>query len=491
VTLLEAADDPNLFAAWFRDRKTWAPWFAFLAVLLGYRLTKYQAELYRQCTGRAALPSRAFSEAWLICGRRSGKSFALGLIAVFLAAFHDYSRHLSPGERGTVLILATDRRQARVIFRYLTALITRVPLIAAMIERETADTFDLSNGVSIEVATASYRSVRGYTVVAALADEIAFWPTDDSAEPDYAVLDALRPGMATIPGAILLCASSPYGRRGALWDAHRQHYGKDGDSILVWQAATRVMNPTVPQAVIERAVERDEASASAEYLAQFRADVERAFSREAIEAVVSAGVIERSRISGVRYFGFADPSGGSSDSFTGAVAHQENGLVILDAVRERRPPFSPEVVTKELAEFFKSYGVATIKGDRYAGEWPREAFRRHGVNYVTADKPKSEIYGALIPAVNSGKVDLVDNARLVAQLAGLERHTSRSGRDSIDHSPGSHDDVANVVAGVLIEAAGVTKIDDGSDIGPPIQVGAGLRFDRISGRYEPLPRWSA
>jgi hypothetical protein len=54
---------------------------------------------------------------------------------------------------------------------------------------------------------------------------------------------------AVIPDAMLLCASSPYARRGALWDAHRRHFGKDGDPTLVWQAPTRKMNPTVPQRV--------------------------------------------------------------------------------------------------------------------------------------------------------------------------------------------------------------------------------------------------
>jgi hypothetical protein len=111
----------------------------------------------------------------------------------------------------------------------------------------------------------------GPQVAAALCDEIAFWPSDDSAEPDYAILDALRPGMATLPGAMLLCASSPYARRGALWDAWRRHYGKDGDPILVWQAPTRVMNSTVPQSIIDDAIERDPASAAAEWMAQFRA----------------------------------------------------------------------------------------------------------------------------------------------------------------------------------------------------------------------------
>jgi hypothetical protein len=89
-------------------------------------------------------------------------------------------------------------------------------------------------------------------------DELAFWPTENSTDPDYEILDALRPG-ATINGAMLLCASSPYSRRGALWDAHRRHYGRDDDPILVWQAPTREMNPTVPQRVIDDAAERDPA----------------------------------------------------------------------------------------------------------------------------------------------------------------------------------------------------------------------------------------
>src|SRR5262249_3478869 len=112
-------------------------------------------------------------------------------------------------------------------------------------------------------------------------------------EPDYEVLGALRPGMATIPGALLLCASSPYARRGALWDAHRKHYGQDGDPILVWRAPTRVMNPTVPQAVIDRALADDPGHGKAEWLAQFRSDIEAFISREAVQAVVSPGTRER------------------------------------------------------------------------------------------------------------------------------------------------------------------------------------------------------
>ena len=85
-----------------------------------------------------------------------------------------------------------------------------------MIEREASDSFDLTNGITIEIATANFRSVRGYTIVAALCDEMAFWPTEDAAAPDYGIINALKPGMATVPNAVLLCASSPYAKRGAL-----------------------------------------------------------------------------------------------------------------------------------------------------------------------------------------------------------------------------------------------------------------------------------
>jgi hypothetical protein len=59
-------------------------------------------------------------------------------------------------------------------------------------------------------------------------------------------------------------------RRGVLYDDFRRHYGKDDSPTLVWKAPTRVMNPSVPQSIIDEAMERDAASAAAEYLAEFR-----------------------------------------------------------------------------------------------------------------------------------------------------------------------------------------------------------------------------
>jgi hypothetical protein len=482
TTIIDVCRDPELFAGWFRDPATWRSWFVFLRALFGLPMSATDRKLYQECTGRDDLPNGGVREAWLICGRRAGKSFVLALIAVFLACFCEWSRYLSPGERGTIMVLAADRRQARTIYRYAHALLTRVPMLAQLVERETAEAIDLSNGVTIEIMAASFRSVRGYTLIAALCDEVAFWRSDDSANPDAEIIAALRPAMATIPDAMLLCASSPYARRGVLWEAFRRHFGRAGSPLLVWKADTRTMNLTVPQSVIDEAMEADPASALAEYGAQFRTDVETYIAREVVDAAVVPGRFELPSLTGTSYIAFVDPSGGNSDSMTMAIAHRgEHDRVTLDAVRERRPPFSPDDVVLEFVSLLKSYNICTVRGDRYAGEWPRERFRVHGITYEVAEQSKSDLYRDLLPILNSGRAELLDVPRLASQLCGLERRTARGGRDSVDHAPGAHDDLANSVAGAIVSA---TNFNAGLIIPDSV-----LEAVRQQGRYRLYERW--
>ena len=307
----------------------------------------------------------------------------------------------------------------------------------------------------IEVHAASYRTTRGYTVVAALLDELAFWPPPrNSSEPDVEVINAIRPGMATVPGAMLLCASSPYARKGALFDAHRKHFGKDGDPVLCWHAPTRDMNPSVPQAVIDEAMERDPAFAAAEYGAEFRSDIGSSLkeprSRLALpSAFASALRCRRFTTSASSILLVVRLTASRWQSATSRTRSRSS----MRSVRSGRR-FSPESVVIEFVDLLKRYRVSTITGDRYAGEWPREAFRKLEVQYELSARPKSAIYQDFLPLVNSGQVELLDHPRLVAQLCSLERRTARGGRDSIDHPPGAHDDIANVVAGVVVTLGG-------------------------------------
>jgi hypothetical protein len=223
--------------------------------------------------------------------------------------------------------------------------------------------------------------------------------------------------------------------------------------VLVWKAPTRTMNPSVSQRVIDEAYEADPSSAAAEYGAEFRTDVETFISREVVDAAVIPNRFELPRTEGCSYVAFVDPSGGGSDAMTMAVAHMEGERAILDCVRERRPPFSPDDVTKEFADTIKSYGIASCRGDKYALMWPRERFARHGVDYQTATQVKSDIYMTALPLLNSRRVELLDNQRLINQLSALERRTARGGRDSVDHAPGAHDDLINAAAGAVVMAA--------------------------------------
>jgi hypothetical protein len=158
---------------------------------------------------------------------------------------------------------------------------------------------------------------------------------------------------------------------------------------------------------------------------------------------------ERAPMQSVRYFGFVDPSGGSADSMTLAVGHREGDVVVVDALRERKPPFNPSDVAAEFIETLKSYRVTIVVGDRFAGEWCRQPFRDAGIFYKLADRAKADLYRDASPIFNSRHVSLLDNRTLVGQLCSLERSTGSSGRDKIDHPRGADDDLCNAACGAI------------------------------------------
>lgn len=262
------------------------------------------------------------------------------------------------------------------------------------------------------------------------------------------MLTALRPATSTIPGAKLIAISTPYSQSGSLYEAHRDHYGRDDEHTLVWQADTRTMNPTIDEGLIQREIERDPEGAHAEWLATFRTDLQAAFSPEALEACTVKGRYELPSSPFIEYRGFVDPSGGKSDAFTVAIGHEEDGKAIVDVAKAWPAPFDPSLVTGEIAELLKGYGVLNVTGDNYGGEWPVASFRERGIAYTRGEKSKSDLYISLVATTNSRGIELPDDKRLQNELRRLERRRGRSGKDSVDHPPRLRDDLANAVAGV-------------------------------------------
>ena len=449
LSIIEALDTPNLLGG-----PTWRAWRVFLRALFGLPMDAAELAIYQHHTGRQTPPAQQSRYGQLVVGRRGGKSRVLGVIACYLATCLDHAPYMVAGETPVIAIIAADRRQARVIFGYITGTLRRSPILAGMIADELTESVRLSNGVLIEIHTGSIGAPRGRTFLAVLADESAFWAVSgDSANPDVEVINAVRPGLSTIPYSLLLIASSPYAKRGVLYTNYAKYFGHDNAPVLVWQGTTEEMNPSLlGDALIAEMYREDPERASAEFGAQFRTDVVAFITREAVEACLARGTMELPPGGGITYVGHVDPSGGSADSMTLAIAHlDESGLAVLDGVREVKPPFSPDAVVGEFADVLRSYGIARVTGDAYAGKWPRERFAVHGIFYDVSKKNTSAIYTEFLPALNARRVQLLDLPRLVGQLVGLERRTARGGRDSVAHPPGSHDDVANAACGALVQ----------------------------------------
>jgi hypothetical protein len=269
-----------------------------------------------------------------------------------------------------------------------------------------------------------------------------------SANTDVEILNAVRPGLATTNGPLII-ASSPYAKRGVLYETHKRHYGSNGDPlILVAQGASREFNPSLPQRVVDRAMDRDAAAASAEYLATFRTDIESFISREQVEACVERSVFERPPTPGVRYLSFTDSSGGSGDSMVSAIGHMDADVLLVDAVREIRSPFDPESATEEIVQMLRLYNVHTTSGDRYSAQWCAQAFEKRSIRYDPIERNKSQLYLEMLPRINARTIRLLDHPRAINQITNLERRTSRGSRDTIDHPPNSNDDIANAIAGL-------------------------------------------
>jgi hypothetical protein len=258
----------------------------------------------------------------------------------------------------------------------------------------------------------------------------------------------------------LFAVSTPWSASSFFAEQIRKYQNGNNPEIYCLVADTLTMNPLFSRRVIDRAYEDDPIAAQSEYGAQFRSDLESFISREVIEACTIHGRYELPPAKDFRYFAFADPSGGSSDSFTIAISHGENGVAVLDCVREIRPPFSPEKATKELASTLIAYEITKVTGDKYGGLWPGDEFCKNGIRYEPSEKSKSEIYLELLPLLNSRRVELLENRKLIAQLSGLERRTRAGGRDAVDHIPGGHDDLINSAAGAILIASERARAKD-------------------------------
>ena len=467
MNIRQALRSPRVFKSAYGDLETWKAWGVFLSAIYGLPIKEgAELELFRRATGLETPPAGPVREVFCVSGRRSGKSRTAALLAVWMSTFQDWSKVLGPGERGKAFLVAVDRQQAMTIRDYVSGFVHASSYLESQILAEGKEIISLKTGVDIEVATANYRSIRGRTCVFACMEELAFWRASETyANPAKEVYTALKPSLATVPGGLLMGISTAYARSGLLWEMVQRHHGKPG-STLVWVSDSLTMNPGLSKEMIDSEIEADPSAARAEWLSVFRDDVESFVGIDLLQSAITPGQGDIPLEHGAYAVGFIDPSGGRHDSYTAGVASKErSGKVVLNAVRETRPPFSPEATTAAYAEFFKKYGVSEIVSDRWGGEWVCEMWRcNHSITVKPAEQTASDLYLSFLALLSSGKIELPDNPRLTSQFLQLERRVRPGGRDQVSHPPGLHDDLCNAASGALVLAS---KEETGICVGSP------------------------
>ncbi|MGA8651933.1 MAG: hypothetical protein WB677_15195 [Xanthobacteraceae bacterium] len=460
ISLSRALFDTRLLGGPFQSQSFWT-WKTVAKLIDGEPLREQrEIELFHHCTGRSQLPTNPVRRLIALVGRRGGKDRFMSAVAVWRAALcADWEKHISAGEQAVVLLLGADRKQAGILRRYCEGLL-RSPLLAQEVTRRTDEVIEFRNGASLEIATNDARLVRGRSAIAVLGSECAHWRTDEhAASSDEEVVDAAEPSMAMCPdGGVLLLGSSVHRKKGYMYRKFKQLHGNEDTDDICWFAPSAIMNPKLPQDIVERALAEDAAKAGAEYLNRWRDDLSDFIPLDVVESCSDFGVHERPPQQGIHYVAYCDPAGGTgSDSFTIAIAHREYdkaGTVRVDLLRERKPRFVPAVVISEYAPLLRLYGITEVQGDKFAGGFHADEWQRNGISFKACANSTAENYLHALPMLLSGRARLLDNSMLRGQLVGLERHVQAGGRETVTHAhvASAHDDLAASVCGALVAA---------------------------------------
>jgi hypothetical protein len=447
IAIDHALHDDNLLGAALGDPATWSRWLSVLRAAFALPMDKEDRATFAKVAGDRRPPTRRVNELWCICGRRSGKTRTAAALATYIGAIEKHT--LARGEIGYVPIIAASRSQATVAFSYVVGFLEASPLLRQQITGVTASEVQLRGNIVIGVHANSFRTVRGRTLLAVVADESAFWRDETSAQPDVETFRACLPSLAATRG-MWIGISSPYRKVGLLYQRHRDNFAQESDDVLVVQGPSTLFNPTLDQDMIAKARKDDPESALAEWDAEFRTDITTFLADDLIDnAIEYARPLELPPRKRVTYAAFSDASGGRHDAFTLCIGHREGDRIVADVIRGKHPPFDPQAVTAEYAKLAKDYGVNQVVGDAYGAAWVETAWRENGLRYVRSDMPKSQLYLEALPAFTRGIVSIPDHAKLIRELRLLERRTSRAGKDTVDHGRNGSDDHANALAGLI------------------------------------------
>ena len=442
MNIIEFIEDPKLI----NDQSLSPAQKMSLKAVYGLPLDRKEKILFRKTSGLIQYVPKEREEVSFILGRRGGKSDKIASnIALFEACVREHK--FSKGEIGVVMLVSSElRRQSRILYSYILHKLQDSPILARMIKNTTSEEIVLNNGVTMQVYPCNVARIRGASLIAFVADEVAFWKYEGR-DIDTDVLDAARPGLS-FPYSKMIKISSPHMMRGEIYSDFKRYYGKPNNDVLVFQGSTELFNPSYSSSRLKKMKTRNPLAYHTEYEANFRTDLSSMYDPVAVDKAINYDrPLEVPPQSKYNYLAFADFAGGSgTDSYAIAIGHLDGEKVIIDVVRSRAPIFNPDEVTGQYCQLLKQYSIYLVAGDRFSGDFGPNSFASHSIRYEKCEQSKSELYLEAESVFNTERVEIPNRELLITQLKNLVRRARSGGKDSVDSD--RPEDEANVVAGV-------------------------------------------
>lgn len=407
----------------------------------------------------------------LVAGARGGKTrFFVAMPLLWLALTVPIA-HLAPGEEPACLLVAPSKRLARQGLRYIKGAIRKNPKLSAAVVDDNADMISLRRPegptVRLEViaAKAGGEAGRGFSLLGAALDEACFLRDDDYAVNDVEIWRAIKPRI--IRGGMGILGSTPWVKKGLLYDTWRQQFGRP-ENALVAHAATRTMrtDSLILEQVSEEEV-NDPDNARREFGAEFLGlDASSFFSDEvlgkAIDTSLELGGEPRS---GDEVIAGAD-FGFRRNSSALAIFHKRGEKYVLAELHEKQPledePLVPSEVCAEFAKVLKRHRCSVVVADNHYIESVREHLGAAGISVSPAQGANGqarvdEVYVRTRERLQERRVVLPQSRRLLAQLREVRSRPLAGGGLSIlmpKKPDGSHGDLVAALTLALWQTYG-------------------------------------
>jgi hypothetical protein len=390
-----------------------------------------------------------------IAGRRSGKSTLAAILLSWIARrisrdiqFLD-SVPILPGTTISLLNVASEIRQAKIIQRYLAAYLSKLGLIRPEIEPSEKIPINIKSdhfSLLYETLTSSARSARGRTSACICLDEFAHFQKSNGPLADRSMWYALAPSVATFgKKSLKVITTSPNGRSGVVWDLFKMRGEREG--MLTVQLPTWELNPNVPRSQLEAEFERDEHYARQEYGAEFLEPDGQFLRWEDIRECVKEIKNDKQAQMHIHV-----DIGLVHDATAIAMGYLLNEKPVICMVEKYRGshenPLPVGFIENRIIELANNYDIAEVTFDQFQSSHIIERLNGKGIRASQiniSQKTDSEIYGTLRDLIRNHDVILPDNEELIHELSTLTCVPVSYGF-KVEAVYGETDDMADAVA---------------------------------------------